>query len=88
MENNNYSNFEIVVPQKKEEKEDMRCPFCESNKYTIDYSIGTLTYCPPIIVDGKNINKDKNIVTEHCNCLDCGKRFYIKRMGDHCEVCK
>ena len=51
------------------------CPNCGSSFYREDYRTRTAVYCPPIYKDGVNINPDKNKVTIHCTCMNCGNKF-------------
>ena len=66
----------------------IKCPYCNKSYYQEIGSDMTAVYYPPIYKDGVNINPDKNIITTHCKCLNCGKSFYIKKRYDKVEVIK
>lgn len=42
---------------------DIKCPHCGESYYTIEESLSTCVYYPPIIKDGVNINPDRNTTT-------------------------
>ena len=54
------------------------CPHCGESHYMVNHSDSTCMYFPPIYKDGVNINPDRNIITTHCTCMECGKNFEIK----------
>ncbi len=56
---------------------DIKCPHCGESYYTIEESLSTCVYYPPIIKDGVNINPDRNTTTQYCRCLNCNERFTI-----------
>lgn len=51
------------------------CPHCGESYYMENYNTSTCVYYPPIYKDGVNINPDRNKVTAHCTCMNCGKEF-------------
>ena len=51
------------------------CPHCGESYYMENYSTTTAVYYPPIYKNGVNINPDRNTVTTHCTCMNCGKDF-------------
>ena len=53
------------------------CPKCGESYYMENGGISTCVYYPPIYKDGVNINPDRNKITTHCKCLNCGKEFDI-----------
>jgi hypothetical protein len=53
----------------------VKCPDCGESKYVIMFSTSTCMYYPPIIKDGVNVNPDRNVITNSCQCLHCGSRF-------------
>lgn len=55
----------------------VKCPHCGESYYTIEESLSTCVYYPPIIKDGVNINPDRNTTTQYCRCLNCNERFTI-----------
>lgn len=57
----------------------VRCPHCGESYYMENYSDCTAVYYPPIYKDGVNINPDRNTITTHCTCMNCGKEFSYKR---------
>lgn len=57
---------------------DIKCPHCGVSYYTIEESLSTCVYYPPIIKDGVNINPDRNKTTTRYRCLNCQKEFDIK----------
>lgn len=58
-------------------KSNIKCPHCGESYYAERYSESTCVYYPPIWKDGVNINPDRNKITTHCKCLNCGKEFDI-----------
>lgn len=61
----------------------IKCPHCGSNKYLMHYSTTTAMYFPPIYQNGVNINPDRNITTNVCECQNCGDTFsYQECMGE------
>lgn len=58
-------------------KGNAKCPHCGESYYTEMYSTSTAMYYPPIYKDGVNINPDRNMLTTHCECLNCHKEFDI-----------
>lgn len=58
-------------------KSNIKCPHCGASYYTEKYSESTCVYYSPIWKDGVNINPDRNKITTHCKCLNCGKEFDI-----------
>ena len=58
-----------------EDKANLICPYCGESYYTIKWCDQTAVYYPPIYKNGVNINPDRNKITYHCKCLNCGKDF-------------
>ena len=55
----------------------IKCPHCGASYYVEIYHSSTAVYYPPIWKDGVNINPDRNKLTTHCKCLNCGEEFDI-----------
>lgn len=53
------------------------CPHCGASYYTEIYSTSTAVHYPSIYKNGVNINPDQNQTTTLCECMACGKRFFI-----------
>lgn len=51
------------------------CPHCGESYYRENYSTSTALYYPPVYKNGVNVNPDRNAVTIHCTCMNCGKDF-------------
>lgn len=60
-------------------KTNYRCPYCNESYYMEKSNECTAVYCPPIYKDGVNINPDRNKITTHCTCMNCGKDFSFVR---------
>jgi hypothetical protein len=73
----NINNTEAIncVYHPVEELHSAKCPHCGESYYMENYSECTAVYYPPIYKNGVNINPDKNTVTTHCTCMNCGKDF-------------
>lgn len=59
----------------------VKCPHCNQSHYRMGITTTTLVYYPPIYKDGININPDKNEYRTRCECLHCGKVFYVVNGG-------
>ena len=57
---------------------DWECPYCHSHNYRIGSGVRTLMYYEPVYMDGANINPDLNHTEYFCECLDCGKEFFVR----------
>ena len=55
--------------------ENISCPKCGARYFMPRYSTSTAMYFPPIYKDGVNINPDKNIHTNVCECMNCHTIF-------------
>lgn len=55
----------------------IKCPYCGKSHYRMGGTTMSLVYYPPIYKDGVNINPDKNEYRTQCQCLHCGKVFYV-----------
>lgn len=55
----------------------IKCPHCGASYYAEIYHSSTAVYYQPIWKDGVNINPDRNKLTTHCKCLNCGEEFDI-----------
>jgi C4-type Zn-finger protein len=51
------------------------CPSCGAQDYYELSSQSTLAYFPPRIVNGRNVNPDRNRITTLCQCNVCGDQF-------------
>ena len=60
-----------------EQKDLIRCPYCNASYYEEMYSETTTVYYPPIYKDGVNINPDRNTSTTKCHCKNCDNVFKI-----------
>lgn len=56
-----------------------RCPNCGESYYAELYSETTCLGWTPIYKDGVLMNSNPNKTTTHCECMNCGHRFSIKR---------
>lgn len=54
------------------------CPNCGKSYYTVQYSVRTLLGWTPIHKDGVLINRDPNVTTTYCHCLNCNQNFSFK----------
>lgn len=61
----------------EQNKDTIKCPKCGESYYTELYITTTTAYYPPIYKNGININPDRNKSIRHCECCNCGTRFYI-----------
>lgn len=59
------------------EAEVVKCPRCFVSDYTPTLTSKTAVYYPPRIVNGENINPDRNQTTTRCHCNSCGEEFTI-----------
>ncbi len=53
------------------------CPHCGKSDYTPSAGMTTCVYYPPRIVDGINVNPDRNTTTESRQCNACGQTTII-----------
>ena len=51
------------------------CPHCGKSYYAEQYSVRTLLVWTPIHKDGVLINRDPNVTTTYCHCLNCNQDF-------------
>ena len=49
------------------------CPHCGASDYTVGVIGVTGAYYPPRIVDGVNVNPDRNTIREPRQCNQCGE---------------
>lgn len=59
----------------KEMRSKVQCPHCSENHYKVDYLTETCMHLPTIFKDGTCISGDGNVITTHCTCMNCGKKF-------------
>ena len=57
---------------------DVKCPFCGSTSYRLEYSTHTAMYAPIEYHDGKPTSSDPNIETSYCTCLECQNAFIMR----------
>ena len=51
------------------------CPHCHVSHYNVLYETTTAIAWTPIYKDGVLQNKNPNVVTTYCHCLNCDKDF-------------
>ena len=56
----------------------IRCPHCGESYYQKLYSSSTCLGWIPIYRNGELINKDPNVTSVHCHCLECDEDFSYK----------
>ena len=55
----------------------IKCPYCKKSRFVMGFMTSTCMYCPPVYDNGKIVQNDRNIHTQECECLECGKKFLI-----------
>lgn len=63
------------------------CPYCGESYYAERYSTRTAMGWTPVYKDGVLLNKDPNITTTNCLCLNCHKKFAYRSDGT-CTGCE
>lgn len=53
------------------------CPACACPNYEVIGCSQTMVYYSPRIVDGVNVNPDRNRSTQYRRCLVCGTRYEV-----------
>ena len=53
----------------------IKCPYCGKSHYITKYSTSTCMYFAPEFIDGVQVSHDRNIITVHCECCECGGLF-------------
>lgn len=65
----------------------IKCPKCGKSDYTYEGTMSTCMYYAPRIVNGVNVNPDRNWHFDHCKCNECGEVFtIIRRRGEETKV--
>lgn len=54
------------------------CPHCYTSYYKELYSTSTALAWTPIYKDGVLQNRNPNVTTVHCSCMNCGQDFTYK----------
>lgn len=52
--------------------DEIKCPWCGGEYYTINHSTATAMYWTPVYKNGvPQNNNDPNYYTDYCNCIAC-----------------
>ena len=68
--------------------ERLRCPVCDGDFFSVQYTTDTLLWSPTIYKDGKVVSTDPNWHTAFCLCLNCGNTFIATEHNGEMEVIK